>query len=154
MRKITLYLSLLLTFLGVTTNEALAQVSCVDLVNDMSVGDSKTVIMHVGGTNVNKFIGTFSGSGNNYYNDGKDNLNATVSEYKYTITKKSETTITVKDSHDKYIPGYTSQTGQFTNNSTTEVAFTFEAVTSPVNPINSSATAYTLTYSVDGGASI
>lgn len=153
MRKIILYLSLLLTFLGVTANEALAQVSCVDLTN-MTVGDSKTVIMHVGGTNVNKFIGTFSGSGNNYYNDGKDNLNATVSEYKYTITKKSETTITVKDSHDKYIPGYTSQTGQFTNNSTTEVAFTFEAVTSPVNPINSSATAYTLTYSVDGGASI
>lgn len=153
MRKITLYLSLLLTFLGVTANEALAQVSCVDLTS-MRVNESKTVIMHVGGTNVNKFIGTFSSSKGYYYNDGKDNLNATASEYKYTITKVSETTITVKDSHDKYIPGFTTQDGDFSNNKTTGVAFTFEAATSPVNRINSSATAYTLKYAVEDGAII
>lgn len=156
MRIITLYLSLLLIFLGVTANEALAQVSCVDLTT-MPVGESKTVIMHVGGTNINKFIGTFSSSNGSYYNDGKDNLNATVSEYKYTITKKSETTITVKDSHEKYFNGFlstnTNATGQFTNTST-EIRFTFEVAASPVNTLNASYSAYTLTYAVENGDQI
>ena len=156
MRIITLYLSLLLIFLGVTANEALAQVSCVDLTT-MPVGESKTVIMHVGGTNINKFIGTFSSSNGSYYNDGKDNLNATVSEYKYTITKKSATTITVKDSHEKYFNGYlstnTNAKGQFTNTST-ETSFTFEVAESPVNRLNASSSAYTLTYAVENGDQI
>ncbi len=155
MRKIT-YLSLLLIFLGVTANEALAQVSCVDLTS-MRVDESKTVIMHVGGTNVNKFIGTFSSSNGSYYNDGKDNLNATVSEYEYTITKKSATTITVKDSHEKYFNGYlstnTNAKGQFTNTST-ETSFTFEVAESPVNRLNASSSAYTLTYAVENGDQI
>ncbi|MDY5768394.1 MAG: hypothetical protein SPK03_08515 [Alloprevotella sp.] len=156
MRKITLYLSLLLTFLGVTANEALAQVSCVDLTN-MTVGESKTVIMHVGGTNVNKFIGTFSSSNGSYYNDGKDNLNANASEYKYTIKKVSPTTISVKDSHEKYFNGFlstnTNAKGHFTNTST-ETSFTFEVAASPVNTLNASYSAYTLTYAVENGDQI
>ena len=156
MRKFTLYLSLLLTFLGVTANEALAQVSCVDLTT-MTVGESKTVIMHVGGTNVNKFIGTFSSSNGSYYNDGKDNLNATVSEYKYTIKKVSPTTISVKDSHEKYFNGFlstnTNAKGHFTNTST-ETSFTFEVAASPVNTLNASYSVYTLTYAVENGDQI
>ena len=157
MRKITLYLSLLLTFLGVTANEALAQVSCVDLTN-MTVGESKTVIMHVGGTNVNKFIGTFSNQGSEYYNDGKDNLNGTLSEYYYTITKEGNNTISIKDSHDKYVPGFTPSTtangGAFRNNQSSAKTFTFAEVISPANPLNAAGNAYTLTYTETNGYSL
>ena len=157
MRKITLYLSLLLTFLGVTANEALAQISCVDLTN-MTVGESKTVIMHVGGTNVNKFIGTFSNQGSEYYNDGKDNLNGMLSEYYYTITKEEGNTISIKDSHDKYVPGFTPSTtdngGAFRNNQSSAKTFTYETVASPVNPLNAAGNAYTLTYTETNGYSL
>lgn len=157
MRKITLYLSLLLTFLGVTANEALAQISCVDLTN-MTVGESKTVIMHVGGTNVNKFIGTFSNQSSEYYNDGKDDLNGTLSEYYYTITKEGDNTISIKDSHDKYVPGFTTSTttngGAFRNNQSSAKTFTFAEVISPVNPLNAAGNAYTLTYTETNGYSL
>ena len=157
MRKITLYLSLLLTFLGVTANEALAQISCVDL-SSMNVGESKTVIMHVGGTNVNKFIGTFSNQGSEYYNDGKDNLNGTLSEYYYTITKEGNNTISIKDSHDKYVPGFTPSTtangGAFRNNQSSAKTFTFAEVISPANPLNAAGNAYTLTYTETNGYSL
>ena len=153
MKKITLFLSSLLLMLGATTQEARAQVSCVDL-STMSTGESKTVVMHVGGEGVSKYIGTFSTNNGVYYNNGKDGLTEAASEFRYTITKVTETTINIKDSHNGYFKGFTSGSGHFANGGNASDTFTFASVDSPVNALNSDDPAYTLTYSATGGLTV
>lgn len=152
MRKITLFLSSILMVLGWATQAAQAQVTCVDL-SSVGTGESITVIMHVGGEGVDKYIGTFTQSGA-YYNDGKDGLTETASEYMYTITKVSETTINIKDSHNGYLPGFTSESGRFSNNGSAFSTFTFTEVESPVSPLNESYPAYTLKNSATNGLTV
>lgn len=161
MRKITPFLSSILMVLGWATQVAQAQVTCVDL-SSVGTGESITVIMHVGGEGVDKYIGTFTQSGA-YYNDGKDGLTETPSEYMYTITKVSKTTINIKDSHNGYLREFLTTTnnqgeyvakGNFTNTGSASSTFTFTVVDSPVSPLDGSSPAYTLTNSASNGAAI
>ncbi len=160
MRKITLFLSLLLICMGVAHAQFTYNGSALDL-SGLATGQSVKVVLHVGGTDVNSFIGItgepYSTDGC-YYNLGSNEISTSNFYFVYTLYKVSATEIAMQDYSGKFVHGFNSGSGSFRNDvasaTSADAKFLFEVVEVPVNPIDESGNAYIIKSSKASGCPI
>ena len=149
MRKITSLLTLFLLCVGTVMAQAnLFTVSSSALdVSTLANGTSTDVVIHVGGTGVNKWLKEVSA-----YNEGKDALDQSDAYFIYVLVKDASGNLALKDNDNKYMPKWSgSAKGPFRNEKTSAEAYLFTEVESPTNSYDGDGKAYTLTGSDQGG---
>lgn len=113
------------------------------------------VIMHAGGSTVNKWIAANTVTGTDYYNDGVNDLVNTNANFIYTLVKDGSGNLSIRDSHGKYLPKWSgTATGQFANNQTSAKVYNFTLSGDASNKQDADGNAYTLTGSGTGGLPI
>ena len=113
------------------------------------------VIMHAGGSTVNKWIAANTVSGTYYYNDGFDAIDNTNANFIYTLVKDGSGNLSIRDSHGKYLPKWSgNRSGQFYNDQTSAMVYNFTLSEDASNKQDADGNAYTLTGSGTGGLPI
>ena len=113
------------------------------------------VIMHAGGSTVNKWIAANTVTGTDYYNDGFDAIDDTNANFIYTLVKDGSGNLSIKDSHGKYLPKWSgTSAGQFANNQTSANVYNFTLSGDASHKQDADGNAYTLTGSGTGGLPI
>lgn len=113
------------------------------------------VIMHAGGSTVNKWIAANTVTGTDYYNDGVNDLVNTNANFIYTLVKDGSGNLSIRDCHGKYLPKWSgTATGQFANNQTSANVYNFTLSGDASNKQDADGNAYTLTGSGTGGLPI
>lgn len=113
------------------------------------------VIMHAGGSEVNKWIAANTVTGTDYYNDGVNDLVNTNANFIYTLVKDGSGNLSIRDCHGKYLPKWSgTATGQFANNQTSANVYNFTLSGDASNKQDADGNAYTLTGSDTGGLPI
>ena len=157
MRKKLLFLYALLCLLPIS---AFSQTEFYYLPDAIDVStlrnNSETkVVMHAGGSTVNKWIAANSTTGTDYYNDGFDAIDDTNANFIYTLVKDGSGNLSIKDSHGKYLPKWSgTAAGQFANNQTSANVYNFTLSGDASHKQDADGNAYTLTGSGTGGLPI
>lgn len=113
------------------------------------------VIMHAGGSTVNKWIAANTVTGTDYYNDGFDAIDDTNANFIYTLVKDGSGNLSIKDRHGKYLPKWSgTSAGQFANNQTSANVYNFTLSGDASHKQDADGNAYTLTGSGTGGLPI
>lgn len=124
-------------------------------VSTLSNSSETKVVMHAGGSTVNKWIAANTVTGTDYYNDGFDAIDDTNANFIYTLVKDGSGNLSIRDSHGKYLPKWSgTATGQFSNNQTSAKVYNFTLSGDASNKQDADGNAYTLTGSDTGGLPI
>lgn len=157
MRKKLLFLYALLCLLPIS---AFSQTEFYYLPDAIDVStlrnNSETkVVMHAGGSTVNKWIAANTVTGTDYYNDGFDAIDDTNANFIYTLVKDGSGNLSIKDRHGKYLPKWSgTSAGQFANNQTSANVYNFTLSGDASHKQDADGNAYTLTGSGTGGLPI
>lgn len=157
MRKKLLFLYALLCLLPISAfsqTEFYYLPDAID-VSTLSNSSETKVVMHAGGSTVNKWIAANTVTGTDYYNDGFDAIDDTNANFIYTLVKDGSGNLSIRDSHGKYLPKWSgTATGQFSNNQTSAKVYNFTLSGDASNKQDADGNAYTLTGSDTGGLPI
>ena len=158
MRKKLLFLYALLCLLPIS---AFSQTEFYYLLPDaidvstLSNSSETKVVMHAGGSTVNKWIAANTVTGTDYYNDGVNDLVNTNANFIYTLVKDGSGNLSIRDCHGKYLPKWSgTATGQFANNQTSANVYNFTLSGDASHKQDADGNAYTLTGSGTGGLPI
>ena len=158
MRKKLLFLYALLCLLPISafsqTEFYYLLPDAIDVLTLRNNSETK-VIMHAGGSTVNKWIAANTVTGTDYYNDGVDAIDNTNANFIYTLVKDGSGNLSIRDSHGKYLPKWSgTAAGQFSNNQTSAKVYNFTLSGDASNKQDDDGNAYTLTGSGTGGLPI
>lgn len=157
MRKKLLFLYALLCLLPISAfsqTEFYYLPDAID-VSTLSNSSETKVVMHAGGSTVNKWIAANTVTGTDYYNDGVDAIDNTNANFIYTLVKDGSGNLSIRDSHGKYLPKWSgTAAGQFSNNQTSANVYNFTPSGDASNKQDADGNAYTLTGSGTGGLPI
>lgn len=157
MRKKLLFLYALLCLLPISAfsqTEFYYLPDAID-VSTLSNSSETKVIMHAGGSTVNKWIAANTVTGTDYYNDGFDAIDDTNANFIYTLVKDGSGNLSIKDRHGKYLPKWSgTSAGQFANNQTSANVYNFTLSGDASHKQDADGNAYTLTGSGTGGLPI
>ena len=158
MRKKLLFLYALLCLLPISafsqTEFYYLLPDAIDVLTLRNNSETK-VIMHAGGSTVNKWIAANTVTGTDYYNDGVDAIDNTNANFIYTLVKDGSGNLSIRDSHGKYLPKWSgTAAGQFSNNQTSAMVYNFTLSEDASNKQDTDGNAYTLTGSGTGGLPI
>lgn len=157
MRKKLLFLYALLCLLPISAfsqTEFYYLPDAID-VSTLSNSSETKVVMHAGGSTVNKWIAANTVTGTDYYNDGFDAIDNTNANFIYTLVKDGSGNLSIRDSHDKYLPKRSGNAaGQFANNQTSANVYNFTLSGDASNKHDADGNAYTLTGSDTDGLPI
>lgn len=124
-------------------------------VSTLSNSSETKVVMHAGGSTVNKWIAANTGYKGDYYNDGVDAVEKTNANFIYTLVKDGSGNLSIRDSHKKYLPKWSGTAkGQFSNNQTSANVYNFTLSGDASHKQDADGNAYTLTGSDTGGLPI
>ena len=124
-------------------------------VSTLSNSSETKVVMHAGGSTVNKWIAANTVTGTDYYNDGFDAIDNTNANFIYTLVKDGSGNLSIRDSHGKYLPKWSgNNSGQFANNQTSANVYNFTLSGDASHKQDADGNAYTLTGSGTGGLPI
>ena len=158
MRKKLLFLYALLCLLPIS---AFSQTEFYYLLPDaidvstLSNSSETKVVMHAGGSTVNKWIAANTEYNGYYYNDGFDTVNNTNANFIYTLVKDGSGNLSIRDSHGKYLPKWSgNRSGQFYNDQTSAMVYNFTLSEDASNKQDADGNAYTLTGSDTNGLPI
>lgn len=150
MKKISYFLLLFLFSAGTAAaqgNFFEVGSSAID-VSTLENSSETNVVIHVGGTSVNKWLQVSSDG----YNEGVDVINQTNASHIYVLVKDANGNLAIKDNRGYYMPKWAGTSfGQFSNDQTSAQAYLFNAVSSPSNSQDANGNAYTLTGSDTNG---
>ena len=158
MRKKLLFLYALLCLLPISAfsqTEFYYLPDAID-VSTLSNSSETKVVMHAGGSTVNKWIAanTVKETGI-YYNDGFGAIDNTNANFIYTLVKDGSGNLSIRDSHGKYLPKRSgTDNGQFANDQTSAKVYIFTLSGDASNKQDADGNAYTLTGSDTGGLPI
>lgn len=157
MKKKLLFLYALLCLLPITAfsqTEFYYLPDAID-VSTLSNSSETKVVMHAGGSTVNKWIAANTAGDTGYYNDGVDAITNTNANFIYTLVKDGSGNLSIRDSHDKYLPKWSGNAaGQFANNQTSANVYNFTLSGDASHKQDADGNAYTLTGSGTGGLPI
>ena len=157
MRKKLLFLYALLCLLPISAfsqTEFYYLPDAID-VSTLSNSSETKVVMHAGGSTVNKWIAANTESNGYYYNDGVDDVVNTNANFIYTLVKDDSGNLSIRDSHNKFLPKWSGNAkGQFSNNQTSANVYNFTLSGDASNKQDADGNAYTLTGSDTGGLPI
>lgn len=157
MRKKLLFLYALLCLLPISAfsqTEFYYLPDAID-VSTLSNSSETKVVMHAGGSTVNKWIAANTVTGTDYYNDGFDAIDDTNANFIYTLVKDGSGNLSIKDRHGKYLPKWSgTSAGQFANNQTSANVYNFTLSGDASHKQDADGNAYTLTGSGTGGLPI
>lgn len=157
MRKKLLFLYALLCLLPISAfsqTEFYYLPDAID-VSTLSNSSETKVVMHAGGSTVNKWIAANTVTGTDYYNDGFNAIDNTNANFIYTLVKDGSGNLSIRDSHGKYLPKWSGNAkGQFSNNQTSAKVYNFTLSGDASNKQDADGNAYTLTGSDTGGLPI
>lgn len=157
MRKKLLFLYALLCLLPISAFSQTEFYYLPDAIDVSTLRNSSEtkVVMHAGGSTVNKWIAANSTTGTDYYNDGFDAIDDTNANFIYTLVKDGSGNLSIKDSHGKYLPKWSgTAAGQFANNQTSANVYNFTLSGDASHKQDADGNAYTLTGSGTGGLPI
>ena len=124
-------------------------------VSTLSNSSETKVVMHAGGSTVNKWIAANSATGSDYYNDGFGAIDNTNANFIYTLVKDGSGNLSIRDSHGKYLPKWSgTDNGQFANDQTSAKVYNFTLSEDASNKQDADGNAYTLTGSDTDGLPI
>ena len=157
MRKKLLFLYALLCLLPISAFSQTEFYYLPDAIDVSTLRNSSEtkVVMHAGGSTVNKWIAANTVDKGNYYNDGFDAIDDTNANFIYTLVKDGSGNLSIKDRHGKYLPKWSgNNSGQFANNQTSAMVYIFTLSGDASNKQDANGNAYTLTGSDTGGLPI
>ena len=157
MRKKLLFLYALLCLLPISAfsqTEFYYLPDAID-VSTLSNSSETKVVMHAGGSTVNKWIAANTEYNRYYYNDGFDTVDNTNANFIYTLVKDDSGNLSIRDSHNKFLPKWSGNAkGQFSNNQTSANVYNFTLSGDASNKQDADGNAYTLTGSDTNGLPI
>lgn len=155
MRKKLLFLYALLCLLPISAFSQIYYLPDAIDVSTLSNSSETKVVMHAGGSTVNKWIAANTADNENYYNDGFDAIDNTNANFIYTLVKDGSGNLSIRDSHGKYLPKWSgNRSGQFYNDQTSAMVYNFTLSGDASNKQDANGNAYTLTGSDTGGLPI
>ena len=155
MRKKLLFLYALLCLLPISAFSQIYYLPDAIDVSTLSNSSETKVVMHAGGSTVNKWIAANTADNENYYNDGFDAIDNTNANFIYTLVKDGSGNLSIRDSHGKYLPKWSgNRSGQFYNDQTSAMVYNFTLSEDASNKQDTDGNAYTLTGSGTGGLPI
>ena len=157
MRKKLLFLYALLCLLPISAFSQTEFYYLPDAIDVSTLRNSSEtkVVMHAGGSTVNKWIAANTVTGTDYYNDGFDTIDDTNANFIYTLVKDGSGNLSIKDRHGKYLPKWSgTAAGQFANNQTSANVYNFTLSGDASHKQDADGNAYTLTGSGTGGLPI
>ena len=157
MRKKLLFLYALLCLLPISAFSQTEFYYLPDAIDVSTLRNSSEtkVVMHAGGSTVNKWIAANTVTGTDYYNDGFEAITNTNANFIYTLVKDGSGNLSIKDSHGRYLPKWSgTSTGQFANNQTSANVYNFTLSGDASNKQDADGNAYTLTGSGTNGLPI
>lgn len=158
MRKKLLFLYALLCLLPISAFSQTEFYYLPDAIDVSTLSNSSVtkVVMHAGGSTVNKWIAanTVKETGI-YYNDGFGAIDNTNANFIYTLVKDGSGNLSIRDSHGKYLPKWSgTDNGQFANDQTSAKVYNFTLSEDASNKQDADGNAYTLTGSDTDGLPI
>ena len=155
MRKKLLFLYALLCLLPISAFSQIYYLPDAIDVSTLSNSSETKVVMHAGGSTVNKWIAANTADNENYYNDGFDAIDNTNANFIYTLVKDGSGNLSIRDSHGKYLPKWSgNRSGQFYNDQTSAMVYNFTLSEDASNKQDTDGNAYTLTGSDTDGLPI
>ena len=157
MRKKLLFLYALLCLLPISAFSQTEFYYLPDAIDVSTLSNSSVtkVVMHAGGSTVNKWIAANTATRTDYYNDGFDAVDNTNANFIYTLVKDGSGNLSIRDSHGKYLPKWSgTDNGQFANDQTSANVYNFTLSGDASNKQDADGNAYTLTGSGTGGLPI
>lgn len=157
MRKKLLFLYALLCLLPISAFSQTEFYYLPDAIDVSTLSNSSVtkVVMHAGGSTVNKWIAANTAGDTGYYNDGVDAITNTNANFIYTLVKDGSGNLSIRDSHGKYLPKWSGNAaGQFANNQTSANVYNFTLSGDASHKQDADGNAYTLTGSGTGGLPI
>ena len=157
MRKKLLFLYALLCLLPISAFSQTEFYYLPDAIDVSTLSNSSVtkVVMHAGGSTVNKWIAANTAGDTGYYNDGVDAITNTNANFIYTLVKDGSGNLSIRDSHGKYLPKWSGTAkGQFANNQTSANVYNFTLSGDASHKQDADGNAYTLTGSGTGGLPI